>query len=96
MKNPKGGRPKAEIEREVVKAYPLPEDKELLEQYAKESGMSLSSYLIQKGLKNEIPIMRMSCCDRMQAWGNGAGIPKIGEDAFCVHCQKTSKITKVF
>jgi len=46
--------------------------------------------------EKEIPIMRMSCCNRMQAWGNDGGIPKIGEVAFCVHCQKSSKIKDVF
>ncbi len=42
------------------------------------------------------PIMRMECCDKVQAWGEGAdGIPKIGEETFCVWCQKIGKIKAV-
>lgn len=48
---PNSGRKKSDVEREVVKAYPLPDEKKLLEQYAKEMKMSLSAYLLHMGLK---------------------------------------------
>ncbi len=39
-------------------------------------------------------IMYMACCERSQVWRDGAGKPVVGEIAWCVHCQKQSKIIK--
>lgn len=48
---PGAGRKKAEEKTVPVKAYPLPDEKLLLEKYAAEMGMSLSAYLLHMGLK---------------------------------------------
>lgn len=48
-----GRKPKSleeKSKRKTVKAYPNPEEKLLLEQYAKKANMTLSSYLLHKGL----------------------------------------------
>lgn len=45
--------------------------------------------------KIEQPIMKMEC-GRCQCWGEGADeIPKVGELAWCVYCQKYEKVIKV-
>lgn len=52
-----------------------------------------------EGIRNtntEPKLMKMKCCERLQAWGKDAGAdPVIGEETWCVWCQKKSKIIKI-
>ena len=67
------------------------------EKIARELNISLST--VRRALKHNFlqtqPVMKMECT-RTQVWGEGAGeLPKAGNMAWCVWCQKMEKIEKI-
>ena len=88
------GRPKTVESNEIhrLKANGLTQ-----EAIARELNISLST--VRRELKNNFlktqPVMVMSC-GHQQCWGDGAEeFPRVGENTFCVWCQKNEKIVKV-
>jgi len=93
VKKPMGRPPVADMQKiSELKAIGYTQEK-----IARELNISLST--VRRALKNNFlqtqPVMKMEC-GQQQVWGEGAGeIPKVGETAFCVWCQKNEKIIKV-